>query len=233
MHGLIFVSMAAWQLPMSPLLRQRTRSGGGRSCRMQLASASIASPAASSRLFEDQQLAMEKRAVNECKLLAPHCREMVARKMRSGSGGGFGAAKPKRNAGSKSAKTKPAKAQPAERRTAEMRKLLDREGVLLVPSAMRRETALELRACVLDEVDAYHEAVASDPTKSRSLFNVPVETHDPTRGYVLLPFHDRSSVARGCAGVDVPIVSAISELLGRGTTLGELTTCTRELPSTA
>jgi len=162
-------------------------------------------------LFQDSKQAITKRAERERELLEPNTREMKAPKRgrsKSGSGGGFG-------------KQQGAQAASESIHAETVRK----EGVCLVKNVLTRERAAELRKCVEDELARAYEAVERHPESSIGRFNVPAETFDPLRGYLLLPLRDEASVESGTA--KGPLVQAVSELLESGSLLGDLfeTTC--------
>ena len=83
------------------------------------------------------------------------------------------------------------------------------------------EAAAALHECVADELASAYAAVEADPANSLGRFNVPVETFDPLRGYLLLPLVDEKSVAAG-KGASGPLVAALRELLPADSPLGEL-----------
>lgn len=178
--------------------------------------------AASTLLFQDHKKSMDRKAEEECEFLEPNTREMTLPKRRpsggkrggakagSGGGGGFGA---------KAAKTSgaPSKVQQAH---AIREEAVRTDGVCLVQDVMSKQTAAVLHGCVADELSRARAAVEEDPSCSVARFNVPVETHDPLRGYLLLPLRDEGSVeAAQPAG---PIVSALRELLAEDSKLGQL-----------
>lgn len=94
------------------------------------------------------------------------------------------------------------------------------DGICYVPNALSKELTARLRECVQDELRRSYAAVDEDPAVSIGRFNVPVETHDPYRGYLLLPLRDEQSVLdsvdRG------PMVEALAELLGPKSPMGRL-----------
>lgn len=54
---------------------------------------------------------------------------------------------------------------------------------------------------VVREIEDSRKIVEADPSQSLSRFNVPVETHDPLRGYVLLPLDDNVPVKELFGGI--------------------------------
>ena len=94
------------------------------------------------------------------------------------------------------------------------------DGICYVPNALSKELTARLSECVQDELRRSYAAVDEDPAVSIGRFNVPVETHDPYRGYLLLPLRDEQSVLdsvdRG------PMVEALAELLGPKSPMGRL-----------
>ena len=170
-----------------------------------------------SLLFADQQAAMKKAAVNEEELLSKHLRPMPmdrkAKAKRGGGGGGFGGgAAPSKKLGA------------ADRATEARASLLDELGVVVVPSVLQPQTAAALRACCVSERELYHAKVEADPELSPTYFNVPVQSHDPRRGYLLLPWREagRGVDALGEALGEGPILDAMREALGDGAPLGDL-----------
>ena len=145
----------------------------------------------STLLFQDQKAANTRGAEKERKLLEPNTQEMALPKKRSGrgrgaagaGGGGFGK-------GSKGKAKRPVGKAHALRADA-----TQADGVVLVPDVLSKESAQRLHACVRDELGRAYAAVEQDPSCSVARFNVPAETHDPQRGYLLLPLRDEQSVA--------------------------------------
>lgn len=174
---------------------------------------------ASTLLFQDSKKAMTLQADRECDLLAPNTREMglpkpkraVGKRGRGkasgGGGGGFGA--------------KSAPALSAEQRATALRaEAVESDGVCLVPGVLGKESAAKLYDCLRDELAKAYEAVRVDKMSSVGRFNVPAETFDPSRGYLLLPLRDEQSVAD--AVDNGPLVSSLRELLASDAKLGEL-----------
>ena len=112
----------------------------------------------------------------------------------------------------------------ADRATEARASLLDEQGVVVVPSALQPQTAAALRACCVSERELYHAKVEADPELSPTYFNVPVQSHDPRRGYLLLPWREagRGVDALGEALGEGPILDAMREALGEGAPLGDL-----------
>jgi hypothetical protein len=173
---------------------------------------------ASSLLFQDAKIAMTKRAERERELLEPNSRPMTAPKRApsngkssKGGGGGFGA----------NGATRTALQQATDMRA----DTLDSEGVCLIPGVLSTDSAARLRECVADELARSYAAVEKDSSSSVARFNVPVETHDPKRGYLLLPLRDGRAVDAGEARGT--LICALQELLGPNSTLGAMfsTTC--------
>ena len=100
---------------------------------------------------------------------------------------------------------------------------LREEGVCLVPGVLGKESAARLHACVADELSSSYKAVEADPACSVGRFNVPVETFDEKRGYLLLPLVDEKSADAGKGGQG-PLVGALRELLLPGAPLADLFT---------
>lgn len=94
------------------------------------------------------------------------------------------------------------------------------DGICLVENVMSKETTETLFKSVQDELARSYDAVDRDATTCTPRFNVPVETFDPLRGYLLLPLRDEKSVESN--EPNGPIVSALRELLKPGSMLGEL-----------
>lgn len=95
---------------------------------------------------------------------------------------------------------------------------MESDGVCYVPGVMTDASSRKLYKCLQDELAKAYSAVERDSACSISRFNVPVETHDPLRGYLLLPLRDEQSVIDGVA--DGPLVSSLRELLSPGAKLG-------------
>lgn len=129
------------------------------------------------------------------------------KKQKGGGGGGFG-----EQAG-------PALSAAEQLHRRRMEVLTD-DGVLLVPSVLGKDTVRALYDAVADELARAYANTNKDPANSLGHFNVPVETFDPLRGYLLLPLRDAASVEAGVR--DGPIVRALRELLAPGAPLGEL-----------
>ena len=172
---------------------------------------------ASGLLFQDSKQAVTKRAEAERAMLQTRTREMKqpkrggGRKGGGGGGGGFG-----KQAG-------------LVRTAAQVKQALqletvEKDGVCLVPGVLAKASAAELHATVANELARSYAAVEADPANSLGRFNVPAETFDPLRGYLLLPLRDETSV-RADEGQD-PIVRGLRELLAPGSTLGELFSAT-------
>lgn len=167
---------------------------------------------ASTLLFQDSKKVMTAVAEKQRTLLAPNTQEMSLPKPKRGGGsrgggGGFGA--------------KAAKAlTDAQRATAQQVEALASDGVCYVPAVLSKESTAMLRECVVDELQKAYAAVKVDPESSVGRFNVPAATHDPYRGYLLLPLRDEQSVADG--DVNGPIVRSLRDLLVSGSILGDL-----------
>lgn len=157
---------------------------------------------------------MGKRAERERELLDPLTKEMQlpthrkrnpksskSKRTSGGSGGGFGG-----------------KQAAAPVRTKEMQlhdlrvDTLKESGVCLVPNVLGADSSDRLYECVADELARAYAAVESDKSACLGRFNVPHETFDPLRGYLLLPLVDEKSASAG-EGKDGPLVSALRELL--------------------
>lgn len=172
--------------------------------------------AARAMLFNDQHKAMGRQAEDERELLENNMSEMkeLSKKKRKqhkkkSAGVGFGAASPK-------------VLSKFEEETQLLATAVQRDGVVLVPGVLQKETAATLRKCVLGEVETMRDAIRTDPSLSVSLFYVPADIHFSTpRGYVLLPFRDTESVKEGPDTVG-PMVEAARELLSGDTPLSGL-----------
>ena len=169
----------------------------------------------STQLFLDMKKAMTVQAAKEKDLLEPNMREMGLPKpkrarggktsRKTGSSGGFGSGRD--GSGATAAH--------------DLRvETMDADGVCYVPGVLSKASAAILRKMVLAELASAYAAVEAEPETSVGRFNVPVETHDPFRGYLLLPLRDEASVlgnvARG------PMVQILQELLAPGSQLGRL-----------
>lgn len=100
--------------------------------------------------------------------------------------------------------------------------VLEEDGVVLVPSVLSRESASDLRKCVVNEIQVMRNIIRNDPSQSISLFYVPAKIHFETpRGYVLLPLRDSESVKKGKDDVGV-LVRCTQQLLQKGTLLSKL-----------
>ena len=169
----------------------------------------------STQLFLDMKKAMTAQAAKERELLEPNMSEMGLPKpkrarggktsRKTGSSGGFG------SGGDGSGATA----------AHELRvETMAADGVCYVPGVLSKSSTAMLRKMVLAELASAYAAVEADPEMSVSRFNVPVQTHDPFRGYLLLPLRDEASVlgnvARG------PMVQILQELLAPGSQLGRL-----------
>ena len=188
--------------------------------------AEFAAPKSSSAqqlLFQDSKKSQTARAQREREMIRPNTKEMTEPPKRaipttrnndkkkksavSGGGGGFG----------KQAAPALTAAQQLQRRRMEV---MDDDGVLLVPGVLSKDTIGPLYACIKDELSRAYVNVDSNPESCLGHFNVPVETFDPLRGYLLLPLRDEASVE---AAVDAgPLVTALRELLAPGSPLGDL-----------
>jgi len=188
------------------LLPRAPRSPGPR---LQLSSATVFGgdgTSAAGLLFQDSKKAMTRIAEKEKELIAPNTREigLPKRSKRKGTSSGFGA-------GSLN------KAQLDNALNADT---IATDGVCLVPGVLEKALTTELRACVLDELSKAYAAVESEPASSVGRFNVPWETHDPLRGYLLLPLRDEQSVIDGVP--KGPMVRCLEHLLKEGSKLAEL-----------
>jgi hypothetical protein len=126
------------------------------------------------------------------------------KKKATGGGGGFGALAAGADAAANALKVET---------------MMD-DGICYVPNALSKELTARLSECVQDELRRSYAAVDEDPAASIGRFNVPVETHDPYRGYLLLPLRDEQSVLDG---VDRgPMVEALAKLLGPKSPIGLL-----------
>ena len=167
-------------------------------------------------LFQDLKQAQTRGAELERELLDPNMCPMVVpdpygkkkKGKAKGGGGGFGGAKTKK-APSKS-----------DRVTQLRLDTLKEEGVCYVPRVMSKSTSADMLNCVSDELARAYKSVEDDPEVSVSRFNVPSDTFDPLRGYLLLPLRDEASVEKG--EHEGATVRALRECLGSGTALGDL-----------
>jgi hypothetical protein len=190
-------------------------------------------------LVKDSREAIAARALKEKALLEPNMQEMklptrtpkakVGKKKGSKGGGfgsgGFGSAsskvKGKQGGKESAAPPLPVRSNLAEQALALRADVLDEKGVCLVPGVLSKEAAQALHTCIGDELAAAYAAVEADPANSLGRFNVPAETFDPQRGYLLLPLVDEKSVAAG-NGKNSPLVGALRELLAPGAPLADL-----------
>ena len=177
--------------------------------------------AGSTQLFLDMKAAMTVQAEKERAMLEPNLIELgppkpkrggKPGKKKAGGGGGFGAQAAGADAAANALRVETMKD----------------DGICYVPNALSKELTARLRECVQDELRRSYAAVNEDPAVSIGRFNVPVETHDPYRGYLLLPLRDEQSVLdsvdRG------PIVEALAELLGPKSPMGLLFESSNTLP---
>ena len=178
--------------------------------------------AASGLLFQDSKAALARAAIAQQELLDPNTRQIglpkrkrpTVMKKRGGGGkkkaitggGGFGAG---------------AQGLSVQQQENLLRKeTLLEDGVCLVENVLSREDAETLRVCVADELAKAYAAVERNVSQSLGRFNVPHETHDPLRGYLLLPLRDEQSVAEGVN--QGPMVRSLDKLLQDGAMLGDL-----------
>lgn len=178
--------------------------------------------APSTLLFQDWKKGVDAAGRKQRVLLDPNSRELEppdpkrfrTRKKKGGGkvkgsgGGGFGAG----------AAAKPLTA--AEKETKLLVDTVTEDGVVLVENLMSKESAKELHEMIEDELAKAYASVERDPETCVGRFNVPKETFDPLRGYLLLPLRDERSVANGIAAGT--LVRALGDLLRPGSTLGEL-----------
>jgi len=169
-------------------------------------------------LFQDSKKSQTLRAEKEREMLRANTKELEEpskrakaylgkKKRKGGGGGGFGEqAGPALSA-----------AEQLHRRRMEV---LDDDGVFFMPRVLGEDTVRALYDAVADELARAYANTNKDPANSVSHFNVPVETFDPLRGYLLLPLRDAVSVEAGVR--DGPIVRALRELLAPGAPLGEI-----------
>ena len=170
--------------------------------------------AGSTQLFLDMKAAMTVQAEKERAMLEPNLIELgppkpkrggkPGKKKATGGGGGFGALAAGADAAANALRVE----------------TMQDDGICYVPNALSKELTARLRECVQDELRRSYAAVDEDPAVSIGRFNVPVETHDPYRGYLLLPLRDEQSVLDG---VDRgPMVEALAKLLGPKSPIGLL-----------
>ena len=176
----------------------------------------------STKLHQDMMKGAARAATKERELIAPNTRELeppnpkrrftvgkAATKGKTGAkskgGGGFGAGKA---------------LSAAERATQLYADTVTADGICLVQDVLSKSSAQVLFDCVADELAKAYAAVEADPASCVGRFNVPVETFDPLRGYLLLPLRDEKSVDDG--EPRGPLVSALHELLQPGAKLGQL-----------
>ncbi|KAL1499606.1 hypothetical protein AB1Y20_011805 [Prymnesium parvum] len=171
---------------------------------------------ASTLLFEDQKRAMSRQANRERELLeprtqplAPPARRPARRRGAANVGAARGFGQSKATAGVVSSAQDLAHAEAVEA-----------EGVCYVPSVLAPEEASVLLQTVREELASAYAAVETDSECSVARFNVPVETHDPNRGYLLLPLRDEASAAEDV--LDGPFVQSLRKLLAPDSKLGQL-----------
>ena len=167
----------------------------------------------STQLFLDMKKAMTAQAEKEKLLLKANLIELGLPKPKrrggktsgkTGSGGGFGA-----------------QAIGAASAAHELRvETMAADGICYVPGVLSKASAAMLQEMVQTELAGAYAAVEANPEASVSRFNVPVQTHDPSRGYLLLPLRDEASVISGVARG--PMVQILQELLAPGSHLGRL-----------
>jgi hypothetical protein len=170
-------------------------------------------------LFRDQQKAMAKAAEVERGLLEPRTGLMdpPSAKTRKARIATKKSARPKASGFGAGSVPPPTAAQQAN---AMLHDTVLADGVCRVDGVLRHDSTSDLYDCVADELSKAYDAVAADPSTCVSRFNVPIDTLDPLRGYLLLPLRDEKSVASGDA--NGPMVRCLRELLASGSKLGEL-----------
>ena len=173
-------------------------------------------------LANDSREAIARRALKERDLLEPNTQEMklptrsskanvaTKGKKKAATGGGFGSKSSDRPISSVAQ-------QALNLRSGNIAE----KGFCLVPGVLSKESAHELHACVKDELAAAYAAVEDDPATCLGRFNVPIETMDDKRGYLLLPLVDEKSANAG-VGSSGPLVRALRELLVQGAPLANL-----------
>jgi len=174
----------------------------------------------SQKLFQDSKQTMSNRGVKEREMLRANTREMQAPKRGKGGKG----SKKTPSAGGFGKKAAPALTASQQMDALHVQTVAD-DGVCLVKGVLDREQAAELHACVADELARAYAALEDEPSSSIPRFNVPVETFDKQRGYLLLPLRDEKSLEDGVA--HGTLTRGLRHLLAPGAPLGELfaTTC--------
>ena len=207
-------------LLLRPSYKQLVGGGGGRLPLERSVDALLQLPEqGSGLLFQDSKKAMTAQAEHERVLIEPNMSPIVERK-RSRKTSAQKAAASKRSGGAKGGGFGAGRSSPMQRATELRCETMADDGVCCVPGVLTAEAAAQLRECVSDELRSAYAAVEDDPLNCKERFNVPVETMDPLRGYLLLPLRDELSVS---GGVDRgPMVSALSKLLEKDSALGEL-----------
>jgi hypothetical protein len=176
----------------------------------------------STKLHQDMMKGAARAATRERELIEPNSHELEPPNPKrrftvpKASTKGKAAAKTKGGGGFGAGKTLTA----AERATQLYADTVSADGICLVQDVLSKESAEVLLDCVADELAKAYAAVEEDPSACVGRFNVPIETFDPLRGYLLLPLRDEKSVDEGKA--KGPLVSALNELLQPGAKLGEI-----------
>ena len=176
----------------------------------------------STKLHQDMMKGAARAATRERELIEPNSHELEPPNPKrrftvpKASTKGKAAAKTKGGGGFGAGKTLTA----AERATQLYADTVSADGICLVQDVLSKESAEVLLDCVADELAKAYAAVEEDPSTCVGRFNVPIETFDPLRGYLLLPLRDEKSVDEGKA--KGPLVSALNELLQPGAKLGEI-----------
>ena len=155
----------------------------------------VPSDSSAHRLFQDAKASMTVRADREREMLAPNALPMPPppRSWRPRGGGGGGKRAAGGGGGGGFGATSRAAPSAAKQLLARRVGVLAEEGVCSVPGVLGAEAAADLYACVADELSRSFAAVGEDERRCISRFNVPRETFDPMRGYLLLPLRDEAS----------------------------------------
>ena len=119
-------------------------------------SSALAAFSASDLLYEDQRAAMARRSAFEETLLSKNTKELKAPKIKLSSGTGFGG-------GGGSAQ---------EKLAAEQAKVVQRDGVLRINSALSPALADKLRAYVLEQEKIAEEETRKNPALSQAFYGV-------------------------------------------------------------
>ena len=184
-------------LLLRPSYNQLVGGGGGRLPLERSVDALLQLPQpeqGSGLLFQDSKKAMTAQAEHERVLIEPRMKPIVERK-RSRKTSAQKAAASKRSGAAKGGGFGAGRSSPMQRATELRCETMADDGVCCVPGVLTAEAAAQLRECVSDELRSAYAAVEDDPLNCKERFNVPVETMDPLRGYLMLPLRDELSVS--------------------------------------